>query len=173
VTDTEQPTAPEAEIVPPTPGEQRRLAHPPSDRYRAAEAKAAAAAAPRDDPAASVARGLVLALVVALLGALAIIVLGAIATVTTGLIIVAGAVGFGVGVALRFGAGGRFARGRRVAISVALTVAAIALGQVGIWQYAQAEGGVLTLVDYLAQVFGPLVVVEFVVGAVVAWLAAR
>ncbi len=54
-----------------------------------------------------------------------------------------------------------------------LTVASVALGQVGIWQYALTEGGVLPLVDYLGEVFGPLVIVEFVVGAVVAWLAAR
>ena len=54
-----------------------------------------------------------------------------------------------------------------------LAVASVALGQVGIWQYARTEGGVLPLLDYLAEVFGPLVLVEFVVGAVVAWVVAR
>jgi len=155
------------------PGEQRRLAHPPGDRYREAEEKAAAEAAPREDPSASVARGMAIALVVALLGALAIIVLGAIATVTTGLMVVAGGLGFGVGQALRVGAREKLAPGRRVGLAVGLTLIAIALAQLGIWQYARAEGGVLPLIDYLAEVFGPLVIAEFAVGAVVAWLAAR
>jgi len=114
-----------------------------------------------------------IALVVALLGALAIIVLGAIATVTTGLIVVAGGLGFGVGLALRVGAREKLAPGRRIGLAVGLTLIAIALAQVGIWQYARAEGGVLPLIDYLAEVFGPLVIAEFAVGAVVAWLAAR
>ena len=114
-----------------------------------------------------------IALVVALLGALAIIVLGAIATVTTGLIVVAGGLGFGVGQALRVGAREKLAPGRRIGLAVGLTLIAIALAQLGIWQYARAEGGVLPLIDYLAEVFGPLVIAEFAVGAVVAWLAAR
>jgi len=167
VTDAESPTPT------PTPGEQRRLDRPPGDRYLAAEAQAAADAAPREDPSASVVRGVAVALVVALLGAVAIVFLGAIATVTTGLIVVAGALGFGVGVALQVGAGSRLSAGRRIALAIGLTIVAIALGQLGIWQYARAEGGVLPLFDYLGEVFGPLVVVEFVVGAVVAWVAAR
>jgi hypothetical protein len=56
---------------------------------------------------------------------------------------------------------------------VVLTVASVALGQIGIWRYALAEGGVLPLVDYLDEVFGPLVIVELVVGTVVAWVVAR
>ena len=168
-------TDPETPIPPPSsdPGEQRRLAHPPSDRYRAAEARAAAEAAPREDPSASVVRGLALALVVALIGAVALVILGAIATVTTGLIVVAGAIGFGVGVALQVGAGGQLSTGRRIGLAIGLTVVSIALGQLGIWQYARSEGGVLPLFDYLGEVFGPLVVVEFGVGAIVAWVAAR
>jgi hypothetical protein len=35
------------------------------------------------------------------------------------------------------------------------------------------EGGVLSLVDYLGEVFGPVVIIQFVVGAVVAWVVAR
>jgi hypothetical protein len=159
--------------APPAPGEQRRLAHPPSDRYRAAEAKAAADAAPRPDPSASVARGVAIATAIALVGAAAVVVLGGVATVTTGLIVVAGTIGFGVAVALQLGAGGRLARGRRIMLAVALTLFSVGLGQVGIWQYALTEGGVLPLVDYLGEVFGPLVIVEFVVGGVVAWVAAR
>jgi hypothetical protein len=114
-----------------------------------------------------------IAVALALLGAAAIVLLGGVATVTTGLIVVAGAIGFGVAVALQLGAGSRLPPGRRIGLAVGLTLASIALGQIGVWQYALTEGGVLPLADYLGEVFGPLVVVEFVVGAVVAWLAAR
>ena len=58
-------------------------------------------------------------------------------------------------------------------IAIVLTVAAIALGQLGIWQYARSEGGVLPLVDYLGEVFGLLVPVQFGAGIVAAWLVAR
>ncbi|MFL5715207.1 MAG: hypothetical protein ACJ769_11155 [Chloroflexota bacterium] len=175
MTDTEPTATTATDVTPPTslPGEQRRLARPPSERYREAEAKAAADAAARDVSSASIARGLALALIVSLIGALALVLLGAIATVTTGLIVVAGAIGFGVAVALQVGAGARLSNSRRIILAIALTVGAIGLGQLGIWQYGRAEGGVLPLVDYLAEVFGPLVIVEFVIGAIVAWAVAR
>jgi hypothetical protein len=155
----------------PAPGE-RRLAHPPSDRYREAEERAEAARA-TPDPAASVARGVVLAVVVAIVGAVAIVVLGGLLTLTAGLVVVAGATGWGIAAALRFGAGERLPAARRVGIAVALAVAAVLAGQLGLWQYARIEGGVLPPIDYLAEVFGALVPVQFVVAVVAAWLAAR
>lgn len=155
----------------PAPGE-RRLAHPPSDRYREAEARAEVARAALD-PAASVARGIVLAVVVATVGAVAIVVLGGVLTLTAGLVVVAAATGWGIAAALRFGAGERLAGGRRIWIAVALAVAAVLAGQLGLWQYARIEGGVLPPIDYLAEVFGALVPAQFVVAVVGAWLAAR
>ena len=153
------------------PGE-RRLAHPPSDRYRESEARAEAArAAP--DPAASVARGVVLGVVVGIVGAGAIVLLGGVLSLTAGLVVVAAATGWGIAAALRFGAGERLPAGRRIGIAVGLGVAAVLAGQLGLWQYARTEGGVLPLVDYLAEVFGALVPAQFVVAVVAAWLAAR
>ena len=175
VTDqTPNPTPlPTAESVSaPSPGE-RRLAHPPSDRFRAAEASAAAATTPIPDPAASTARGVAVATVVAIIGAGAIVLVGGILTLTTGLLVVAGATGLGVAVALRSGAGDHLSSRRRVTIAVASTIAAVALGQLGLWQYARTEGGVLPPLEYLGEVFGPLVPLEFGVGAIVAWLVAR
>jgi hypothetical protein len=161
-------------LTPPTPGE-RRLAHPPSDRYRAAEeARAAAAAdAAQPDPAASVARGLAIALAVAIVGAVAIVIVGGVLSVTTGLVVVAGATGIFVAYALQVGAAEHLTSRRRIGIAVVLTVVAIALGQVGLWQYARSEGGVLPLVEYLGEVFGLLVPLEFAAGIVAAWLVAR
>ncbi len=155
-----------------SPGE-RRLAYPPSDRYRAAEAAAAAEAADEVDPNASVVRGVAVATTVAVVGAAAIVVLGGLLTLTEVLLIVAGFTGLGVGLALRWGAAEHLAGRRRVAVALALALGAVALGQLGLWQYGRIEGGVLGPLDYLGQVYGPLVLVEFAAAGLIAWLAAR
>src|SRR6476646_8876207 len=68
-----QAPPPDPSPVTSSPGE-RRLARPPSDRYREAEAAATAAEAEATvDPAASVARGVALAAAVAISGAAAIV----------------------------------------------------------------------------------------------------
>ena len=154
------------------PGE-RRLARPPSDRYRAAEDAAAAEAAATVDPAASVARGVAVATAVAIVGAVAIVFLGGVQELTEVLLVVAGFTGGGVGIALRWGAGEHVTGGRRVRVALALALGAVAVGQLGLWQYGLSEGGVLGPLDYLGQVYGPLVLVEFATAGVVAWLAAR
>lgn len=163
---------PSAEEAPtPTPGE-RRLAHPPSDRYRAAEERAAAAAqAP--DPAASVARGVAVALVVALVGVIAIVVLGGVLAVTGGLLVVAALLGWAVGEALRVGAGPHLKGGRRVGVALLIALGAVVVAQLGLWQYARIEGGVLPPLDYLAEVFGPLVPGQLLVAAIAARIGAR
>lgn len=167
-----RPTEPSGSPAGATPGD-RRLAHPPSDRYRAAEAQAAAATTSVPDPSASVVRGLALAIAAGLLGAGAIVFVGGVATLTTGLLAIAGLTGLAIAVALVYGAGSHLAGRRRIALAVGLSVGAVALGQLGLWQYGRAEGGVLPLIDYLAQVFGPLVLAEFVAAAFVAAVAAR
>ena len=178
VTDTDSPPDPPAvETGPATssPGE-RRLARPPSDRYRESEAALAAAAAEPDDgvdPGASVARGVAVATVVAIAGAAAIVYLGGVLLLTDVLVVIAGFTGGGVGLALRWGAGGKLARRRRIGVALVLALGAVALGQLGLWQYGRSEGGVLGPIDYIGQVYGPLVLVEFVAAGVVAWLAPR
>jgi hypothetical protein len=169
------PEPPTGETGPPVPNPgERRLARPPSDRYREAEAAAAAAdAAEAVDPAASTARGVAVATVVAIVGAVAIVVLGGVLTLTEVLLIVAGFTGLGVGLALRWGAGVHLAGRRRAVVALALALGAVALGQLGLWLYGRSEGGVLGPLDYLAQVYGPLVLVEFAAAGVIAWLAAR
>lgn len=181
VTDTDQTGAPgepdrpsvEAGPAGSSPGE-RRLARPPSDRYREAEAAAAAAdAAETVDPAASIARGVAVATVVAVVGAVAIVVLGGVLTLTEVLLVVAGFTGGGVGIALRWGAGEHLVGRRRVVVALALALGTVALGQLGLWQYGRSEGGVLGPLDFLGQVYGPLVLVEFAAAGVLARLAAR
>jgi len=153
----------------PVPGE-RRLERPPSDRYREAEARAAAATPPR---AVSPTRGLVLAGAVAFAGAVVIVVLGGIAAMTLGLIVVAGVLGWVVAAALGFGAGGSLPASRRAWAAAGIALVGVLVGQVGLWLYASSEGGVLSLPDYLGEVYGPLVPLEAVIAPVVAWVTAR
>jgi hypothetical protein len=152
-----------------SPGE-RRLAHPPSDRYRAAEAQATPAT---PDPAASVARGAAISTVAAIVGLVAIVILGGVFAITAGLVAVAGGLGWAIAAGLGYGAGDQLTDRRRVTAAVGLAIAAVALGQLGLWQYARTEGGVLPPVEYLLEVFGPLVPLEFGAAALLAWLAAR
>jgi hypothetical protein len=102
-------------------------------------------------------------LTAALAGALAITVLGGVATVTAGLVVVAGATGWVVGALLP----------GRVRAAVVLALAAVALGQLGLWAYALSEGGVLGPLDLLWQVYGGLVPLEFLAAAILAWIGAR
>jgi len=147
-------------MVDPTnaPGE-RRLAHPPSDRYRMADADRA----PRTDAQPSGARGLVLAGTAGLGGAGAIALLGGVLTVTAGLVVVAAATGWVVGTSLE--------RRRRLAVTIALL--SVAVGQAGLWAYGRSEGGVLAPLDFLWQVYGGLVPLQLAAAAITAWIAAR
>jgi len=151
------------------PGE-RRLDRPPSDRYRTAEADALDTPAERNR---SVARGLLFADLVALVGAGAIVVLGGVLAQSAGLIVVAALIGRAVAIALRLGAGPTLAPPRLTWIAVGLALVGVALGQVGLWLYAASEGGVLPLPTYLAETFGILVPIQLGVAAVFAWWAAR
>lgn len=154
-------------IRPPSDGPgERRLERPPSERYAAPDSAPEAAAG-----AGSTVRAMGLGLLAIIGGALGFVLLGGIALVTAGLLAWAAIVGWIAAMAIRLGA--RAARARRVAPAVILALLAVGLGQVGIWVYAQAQGGVLPLVEHLATVFGMLVPLEFVVAGVVAWWTAR
>jgi hypothetical protein len=153
-------------IVQDPPGE-RRLERPPSERFRSTGV---------DDPpptATSAGRGMAFGALAGLVGATVLVVLGGIAAVTAGLVVVAAAVGYAVGVAVRTGSGASVARATRSWLAAAIAGLSILLAQVGLWLYAQAEGGVLSLPDLLAAVYGVLVPIELLVAVAVAWLAAR
>jgi hypothetical protein len=100
-------------------------------------------------------------------------VLGGVLAVSAGLLVVAGVTGWAVAAALRAGAGPHLDRARLGRPALVLATLAVAVGQLGLWLYARSEGGVLGPVDYLAETFGFLVPLQFVVAWVVAWAAAR
>ena len=175
---SDPPHVPDPEPSSQTPGE-RRLARPPSERYGATpasgrppdpglppvEPSAAAGAAP--------ARGIAFGAIAALVGAALVVVFGGALAVSAGLLVVATAVGYTVGLATVIGAADTLSAGVRPWIAGILAGLGIVLGQVGLWLFARAEGGVLAPIDYLGQTFGPLVPVEVLLAAVVAWWRAR
>ena len=105
--------------------------------------------------------------------ALAITVLGGILLVSAGLIVVAAAGGWAIAIALRLGSAGTIRPTTRLWLAVGIAVAAIVLGQIGLWLFARTEGGVLPFFDYLAQTFGPVVPVQLVVAPLVAAWSSR
>jgi hypothetical protein len=149
------------------PGE-RRLARPPSDRYRAAVAEPAVTLS-----AGSLVRALLVADVVALVGAVAITLAGGLLTFTAGLLVVAGVVGWAVAVAVAYGAGVKLSVRTRAAVSVVTALVGVGLGQVGLWLLARGEGGVLPLIDYLGETFGILVPLQLAIAGLVAWWRSR
>jgi hypothetical protein len=163
---------------PRAPGE-RRLARPPSDRYRPAaaadvgSANTAAAGTGRDG---SPARGVAFGAIAALGGAAATVVLGGVLAISAGLVVVAAATGYGVGLAVTAGTGTLSGADRRPArpwIAAVLAILGVVLGQLGLWLFARAEGGVLALPDYLGQTFGPVVPLQWLLAGVVAWWKGR
>jgi hypothetical protein len=153
------------------PGE-RRLARPPGERYASTDAVVESAGG---DAAAvgSPVRGFVFGALAGLAGAAATVVLGGLLAVSAGLLVAAAATGWATGVATRVGGGAAFRRAPRVVVAVVLAAIAVLAGQVGLWLYAQTEGGVLTLPDYLGQTFGVLVPLQLVIALALAWWTAR
>ena len=152
---------------PPAPGE-RRLDHPPSDRYapRVPETDLPAA------PAGSRPRAMAVAAGVGLAGALATILLGGVFGLAAGLLVVAGATGWGIGAA--WVAVGQPAVGAgRPWVAATLALGSVVAGQLGLWLYARSEGGVLAPADYLGQTFGLLVPLQAVLAIGLAWWTAR
>ena len=150
----------------PEPGE-RRLDRPPSDRY----------VAPEDDqpqPApGSVGRAVVYGAGAALVGAVLTVLLGGVVALSAGLLVVWATVGNVIGMLTKLGGGAAVAAPRRVMLAIGLALLGVAIGQLGLWWYAGTEGGVLPLVDYLAETFGLLVPLQALLAAGFAWWGAR
>lgn len=149
------------------PGSERPLARPPSDRYRQVleDERPTPAGSLRDAVLAAGAGALVTAVLAVLLG-------GALA-VSAGLLVLWVSGGYVIGVATRIRAGNRVPLARRRLVAAVAALVGVALAQLGLWGYASSEGGVLPLVDYLAQTFGLLVPLQAILAPVAAWWSAR
>ena len=151
-----------------TPGE-RRLERPPSDRYRPSPPE------PEPGPAGtgSLGRASAFGVVAAIGGAISITIAGGLLAITAGLLVIAAVVGWIVAAAVTTGAGVAVPRQTVRRVAIVLAVTGVALGQVGLWLLGREEGGVLSLVDYLAEVFGFLVPLQLAIAAVIAWWQTR
>jgi hypothetical protein len=159
-------TAPE----PPGSRSGRRLEQPPSARY------APAGPVTDDEGRASLIGPLMQALVVAAVGAVLLFLVGAVEASTVGLVFVCGVMGAAIGLLLAKAAVGRDgappALSRRAVLWLAVAIAsgAVVVADIATWLYAIREGGVLGLVDYLFETFGPFVPGELLVAALgAAW----
>jgi hypothetical protein len=156
------PTDPAPPTPSPEPGERRRLDRPPSERYADVPSPDAATAAPEPAAEPTATTRLARGAAVAVAGAVVIFLLGGPLSVTAGLVAAAAVIGWLVGSTVR-----------SAGPAVALAVASVAVGLVGIWLFAQSEGGVLGIVEYLADVHGPLIPIEFAVAGLLAAGSAR
>lgn len=158
----------------PTPGE-RRLARPPSERYADEATSGPAGAAPTPGPGTtgSMGRAIAGALGIALGGIVLTVLFGGVMALSAGLLVLWGAAGYLIGQAVRVGGGDAFGATGRTVTAVGVALVGVLVGQLGLWWYAGLEGGVLPLVDYLAQTFGVLVPLQAALAAVLAWWGAR
>ena len=153
MTQPEQPTPTDAAA--PEPGDRppaRVLARPPGERYAAPDAPEHAGSA--REP---VGRVLLTGAAGALAGAAILVVLAVPLSVTTGLLIVAPAVGWGIGLAVKAGGGFRLGAGRSAAVAAALAIAACVVAWGVTWAWSRVTGGALAPTDFLAEVYGWLV----------------
>lgn len=159
----------------PTPGERPRpgtLERPPGERYRAAAAPTSDAA----PPSGRVERAVLAGAVVSAAGAIVVTVLGRL-DLSLGLLAVGAALGWAVGVAVRWGAGpaptARPGRDGRAVLAATLAAIAVVGGFLGSWLWATTEGGTLGPLDYAIARYGPLELVMLVLAVAVAALRAR
>jgi len=142
------------------------LDRPPSDRHEpaATEHAPAAGSTARAVGYAALGGGIVALLHVAAAGLFAL---------TAGLIVIAFFMGRIVGIMVKVGAGPALSTAARQATAIVLSLGGIAAGFVGTWVLARAQGGVLSLLDYLGATFEALVPLEFMVATLAAWWSAR
>jgi hypothetical protein len=141
--------------TPQEPGERRpKLDRPPGDRYLPSTAARARAGGIRAQAGAPLA--------VAAGGVLAFVILGGILAITAGLIVVAGLIGWLIGLVVR-----PPLRAAGIALLVVLA------GLLGIWLFGRWEGGVLDPIEYFAEVQGILVPIELLAAGGLAAAASR
>jgi hypothetical protein len=101
-----------------------------------------------------------------------LVVLGGAFDFTAGLIVVAFFLGRLTAIGMTVGAGRSVSTARRMAASIAISLLAVLVAQLALWAWGRAEGGTLGPVDFLAQTYGVLVLLELLLAGGAAWLKA-
>jgi hypothetical protein len=159
-----------SEAVPgevPPPDVKRRLARAPGERFSGPDAGAA------ERRAGSIPRGIAAAAGVGLVGAALLVLLAGPLAADTPLVVVGLLTGAVVGEAIQRGTADAMDPGHRRIVALAIALAAIGGAEVVVWQLALAEGGVLPLLTYLLDTFGPIAPLTIVAAVAAAvWRAA-
>lgn len=147
-----------------------RLNRPPSDRYgQSAPTESADGAG----ASGSLVRAVVFAIPAAVIALAVYVGLAGPFSFTAGLVVVAIFGGRMIGLSARAGGGTAVSADRAIVIALVITLAWFAGAQVSTWLYARGEGGVLPLLEYLGQVFGPIVPLVAIASVLAAWWSAR
>ena len=149
------------------PRSTRRLERPPADRFR--DQVEEESPAPQGSPGRAVGAAVAGAVATAALTVL----LGGVLAVSAGLLVLWASGGYAIGLVTRLQSGTALSARRRRGIALTAAVLGVLLGQVGLWWFASTEGGVLPVVEYLAQTFGLLVPLQVVLAAAGAWWGSR
>ncbi len=146
------------------------LDRPPSDRYGQSAPPASADGAVSSG---SLVRAALFAIPAAVIALAVYVGLAGPLSFTAGLVVVAIFAGRMIGLSAKAGGGTAVTSDRAVVIALVITLAWFAGAQVSTWLFAQSEGGVLPPLDYLGQVFGPIVPLVAVSSVLAAWWSAR
>ncbi len=119
------------------------------------------------------ARAVVFGVLTGIGGAAAIVLLGGVLALSTSLVVLAPFLGWTIAWAVKTGADGTVSRPRLAMLALLLAFGAVVLGQLGLWLYARTEGGVLPFTDYLGEVYGVLVPLQFLFAVPIAWATTR
>ena len=147
------------------PGEvppRRLLEHAPSERYGASRPAAAGDGETRGRNARGLAKAVLLGLGAAAIGAVVHVAFAVLLLATGGLLVVAATLGFVVGAFVRYGAGSRVRTATRRGLGVALAVTTVAVALAVNWGLS---GAYLGPFDFLDQVYGLLVPLQFAAAA--------
>ena len=147
------------------PGEvppRRLLEHAPSERYGASRPAAAGGGEIRGRKAPGPAKAALLGLGAAAIGVVVHVAFAVLLLATGGLLVVSATLGFVVGASVRYGAGSRAGAGARRGFGVVLAVAAVAVALAVNWGLS---GAYLGPFDFLDQVYGLLVPLQFAAAA--------
>jgi len=147
------------------PGEvppRRLLEHAPSERYGATRPAAAGGGETGGGEARGPAKAALLGLGAAAIGVVVHVAFAVLLLATGGLLVVSATLGFVVGASVRYGAGSRAGAGVRRGFGVVLAVAAVAVALAVNWGLS---GAYLGPFDFLDQVYGLLVPLQFAAAA--------
>ena len=148
----------------------RRLDRPPGERYGGS---GAAGPEPPALAGGSIARSVGFAVGAGLSALIVYALLAGPFAFTAGLVVAGIFAGRVIGLSARAGGGTATTSDQAVLIAILVTLGWFVLAQVAAWTFARSEGGVLPIVEYLLDVFGPIVPLVAISSVLAAWWSAR